>query len=69
MFIGFSKKSSVRKQSFIYFGDKDEKIYINLKIPTFGPVDGRCMVPNKGVYLGNHCIDESKILQNLVYDM
>ena len=29
-------------------------------------VDGRCMVPNKGVYLGNHYIDGSKKLRNLV---
>ena len=38
---------------------------------TFSPVmaDGRDMVPNKGVYLGNHCIDGSEILQNLVWDM
>ena len=31
--------------------------------------DGRDMVPNKLVYLGNHCIGGSQILQNLVWDM
>ena len=31
--------------------------------------DGRDMVPNRGAYLGNHCIASSKILQNLVWDM
>ena len=57
---------SLEKVSFIL--EEMVKKYINLKMPTFSPVmvDGRKTVPNKGAYLGNHCIDVSKILQNLV---
>ena len=32
-------------------------------------VVGHCMVPKKGVYLDRHCVDLSKTLLDLVWDM
>ena len=68
MFILFSIYYCMVVKFFFILAERVNK-YINLKMLTFSPVmlDGRDMVPNNGVYLGNHCIDEFKILQSLVW--
>ena len=66
-----SRLSYCSKVSFILVKWMKKDIHLNMPMPTLITVmvDGPSMVLNKVVYLSNHWIDGSKILQNLILDI